>query len=296
MVAIDTRPSTDVPAAAPASPSRARRAVRFLIRRPGLVLSILFVAAVLLAAFVPSLFTSRDPLVGVPAEKLQAPSAEHLFGTDQTGRDLFARVIHGANLSLRATVIAVAVALVVGSLIGLLAGFVGGWLDDIAMRIVDVLLAIPQLLLTLALVTVLGFGTTNVAIAVGLSTVANFARLMRAEVLRVRTATYVEAARATGARWYSILRRHVLPNAMGPIGAYAALDFGLAILAVSTLSFLGFGAEPPTPEWGSLVSTGRDYLATAWWLTTLPGLTVAATVLATNRISRALGGGGEEYR
>ncbi|GAA0254830.1 ABC transporter permease [Cryptosporangium japonicum] len=296
MTALETRAPVEAPAAAPAARGRVRRAALFLARRPGLVLSILFLAAVLLAAFFPSLFTARDPLVGVPADKLQAPSAEHLFGTDQTGRDLFARVIHGANLSLRATVIAVAVALVVGSLVGLLAGYVGGWLDDVAMRLVDVLLAIPQLLLTLAIVTVLGFGTTKVAIAVGLSTVANFARLMRAEVLRVRTAVYVEAARATGARWYSILRRHVLPNALGPIGAYAALDFGLAILAVSTLSFLGFGAEPPTPEWGSLVSTGRDYLATAWWLTTLPGLTVAATVLATNRVSRALGGGGEEHR
>ncbi|MFG1921412.1 ABC transporter permease [Cryptosporangium sp. NPDC048952] len=295
MTALDTRTPVATPEHTPA-PNRLRRTAVFLARRPGLVLSIVFLAAVLLAAFFPAIFTSRDPLVGVPADKLQSPGAEHLFGTDQTGRDLFARVVHGANLSLRATVIAVAVALVVGSLVGLLAGYVGGWLDDVAMRLVDVLLAIPQLLLTLAIVTVLGFGTTKVAIAVGLSTVANFARLMRAEVLRVRTATYVEAARATGARWYSILRRHVLPNALGPIGAYAALDFGLAILAVSTLSFLGFGAEPPTPEWGSLVSTGRDYLATAWWLTTLPGLTVAATVLATNRVSRALGGGGEEYR
>ncbi|WP_405151180.1 ABC transporter permease [Sphaerisporangium sp. NBC_01403] len=267
-----------------------RRMIRFLLRRPGLVLSTLVVALVVLAAFWPTLFTSRDPLLGVPVDRFQGPGAQHWFGTDELGRDLYSRVVHGAALSLKATLIAVGVAFVVGGTMGLVAGFVGRWGEDVLMRIVDVLLAIPALFLSLALVTALGFGTVKVAVAVGLASVASFARVMRAEVLRVRQAVYVEAARSTGARWYSVLLRHVLPNAMGPVLVLATLEFGIAVLAVSSLSFLGYGAPPPAPEWGTLISTGRNYLANAWWLSTLPGLMVAATVLATNRIARALDG------
>ncbi|MFC6083588.1 ABC transporter permease [Sphaerisporangium aureirubrum] len=270
--------------------AEARRMVRFLLRRPGLVLSVLVVVLVVLAAFWPALFTSRDPLLGVPADRFQGPGAGHWFGTDELGRDLYARVVHGAALSLRATLIAVGVAFVAGGTIGLVAGFAGRWGEDVLMRVVDVLLAIPALFLSLALVTAFGFGTVKVAVAVGLAGVASFARVMRAEVLRVRQAVYVEAARATGARWYSVLFRHVLPNAMGPVLVLATLEFGIAVLAVSSLSFLGYGAPPPAPEWGTLISSGRNYLANAWWLSTLPGLTVAATVLATNRIARALDG------
>jgi peptide/nickel transport system permease protein len=179
---------------------------------------------------------------------------------------------------------------VLGALVGLLAGVAGRWLDDLIMRLVDVVLAIPTLLLSLVIVTVLGFGTVKVAIAVGLASVARFARIMRSEVLRVRSQPYVEAARSSGVRWPSVLGRHVLPNALGPVLVLATVDFGVAILAVSSLSFLGYGAVPPTPEWGSLVSSGRDLLDTAWWLTTLPGLTIAATVLATNRVARFFDG------
>ncbi|AUA14930.1 ABC transporter permease subunit [Streptomyces sp. SID8382] len=274
--------------------SRGRAAARFWLRRPGLVAAVAVLAVVLLAAFFPGLFTGRDPLSGVPAERLRGPSLHHLFGTDQLGRDLFSRVVHGAALSLKATSLAVAVGLVAGSALGLAAGYVGGLLDDALMRIADVLLAIPNLLLSLALVTALGFGTVKVAVAVGVTSVAGFARIMRAEVLRVREATYVEAARSSGSRPLAVLLRHVLPNASGPVLVYAAVEFGTVVLAVSALSFLGYGAEPPAPEWGSLVSGGRDYLATAWWLTTLPGLTIAATVLAAGRVSRALDGEAKE--
>ncbi|WP_370937315.1 ABC transporter permease [Amycolatopsis sp. cg13] len=263
---------------------------RFLIRRPGLLLSGLVLAAVLIAAFAPTLFTSQDPIAGVPSERLQGPSLAHLFGTDETGRDVYARVVHGAGLSLRATVLAVLVAFVAGSALGLLAGFRGGWLDSVVMRIVDVLQAVPPILLSLALVTALGFGTTNVAIAVGVAHLASFARLMRAEVLRVRSGVFVEAARASGVRWAGVLGRHVLPNALGPVLVLATVTVGIAVLEVSALSFLGFGASPPTPEWGALVAGGRNFLATAWWMTTFPGLTVAAVVLAANRVSRALDG------
>ncbi|RMB81403.1 ABC transporter permease [Streptomyces shenzhenensis] len=268
----------------------ARRVLRFLLRRPGLLLSAGVLVLVVLASFWPGLFTSQDPLKGVPSQNFRGPSGSHWFGTDELGRDVFSRVVHGAHLSLQATLIAVLVAFVLGGLLGVVAGFVGRWVDDVLMRFVDVLLSIPALFLSLALVTALGYGTVKVAVAVGIASVAGFARVARAEVLRVRLAVFVEASRSCGARWYSVLGRHVLPNAAGPVIVLATLDFGSSILAVSALSFLGYGAPPPAPEWGTLISDGRNYLANAWWLTALPGLAIAATVLATNRIARALDG------
>lgn len=283
-------PSGPTPPSPPPGRQGRRQLLRFLVRRPGLVLSVVFAVLVVLAAFAPTLFTSRDPLTGVPSEFFSAPSGAHWFGTDELGRDLFTRVVHGASLSLRATLIAVLVSFVIGGTLGLLAGFRGGWVEDVLMRFVDVVLAIPNLFLSLALVTALGYGTVNVAIAVGLAGTGSFARVMRSEVLRVRQTVYVEAARGSGVRWYAVLWRHVLPNAIGPVLVLATLDFGTSILAVSSLSFLGYGAPPPAPEWGTLIAGGRNYMAAAWWLTVLPGLTIAATVLATNRIARAMDG------
>lgn len=273
---------------------RARTVWRTLRRSPGLVLAVVVLLAVAAWVAAPSVFTSADPITGVPAERLQGPSAAHPFGTDQIGRDLFARVVHGAALSIQATVVAVVVGLAVGSFLGLLAGFLRGWVDDVVGRVVDVLLAIPGLLLSLALVTVLGFGSLKVAVAVGITSVAAFARVMRSEVLRVSASVYVEAARSSGARWHAVLRQHVLPNAAGPVLALVALEFGAAILAISALSFLGYGAAPPAPEWGSLVSEGRNYLAAAWWLATFPGLVIVAVVLSANRVAHALERRGED--
>ncbi|MFC9994721.1 ABC transporter permease [Nocardia sp. NPDC127526] len=266
----------------------ARRAAGWVRGNLGLVVAGLIVVLVLGWAAVPSLVASGDPLTGVPAQKFQGPSTEHWFGTDRLGRDLYTRVVHAAGLSLSATVFAVLLGLVVGALIGLVAGTAGGVVDTVLSRVVDVLLSIPELLVSLALVTVLGVGTRNVAIAVGVALIARFARVMRAEVLRVRNAPYVEAAFASGVRWHTVLFRHVLRNAYGPVAALAAIEFGVAVLAVAALSFLGYGAVPPTPEWGSLIAEGRNYLATAWWLTTLPGLVIIALVLATQRIARAI--------
>lgn len=270
------------------SPPRRRRPWRRLLRQPGLVVSVAFLLVVALWALVPGLFTTHDPLVGVPADRFSPPSADHIFGTDQTGRDLWARVVHGTRLSMLATVVAVSIAMVVGTLLGLLAGFVGGVLDSVVMRAVDVLLAIPGILLSLMIVTALGFGTMKVAIAVGVAGIAGFARIARSEVLRVRSSPFVEASFAAGQRWPAVLFLHVLPNSLGPIIALATLDFGTAILSVSALSFLGYGEPPPAPEWGVLVSEGRNFLANAWWLTALPGLVIVCTVLSFNRLSRAL--------
>lgn len=271
-----------------AEPGRARRAARYALRHPGVVVSALVLLLVLGWALLPDVFTGQSPTEGLGTQRFRPPSTQHLFGTDQFGRDVYARVVHGASLSLRAAVLAIIVAFVAGAVLGLVAGFFGGWFDTVLMRLIEVMLSIPPVLLSLLVISALGFGTVHVALAVGITSVGGFTRLMRAEVLRVRTAVHVEAAVVCGARWWRILPRYILPAAIGPVLALAALDFGLVVLAVSSLSFLGYGQPPPAPEWGSLVSGGRDYLAIAWWLTTLPGLTVAAVVLAANRLSRVL--------
>jgi len=268
--------------------SRTRYAASYLARRPGLIVAILWMALVVFAAFLPGILAPDSPLT-VTIDIKTVPSLHHLFGTDEIGRDLFSRVVYGSQLTMRASLIAIAVGLVIGAPLGLLSGYVGGWLDSALMRLVDVLLAIPSLLLSLAVIIALGFGITNVAFAVGLAFVGSSARVTRGEVLKIRQYPYVEAAVVGGARRGRVLFRHVLPNAVSPVLTLAALEFGEAILAVAALSFLGFGVQQPAPEWGALVADGRDYLNSAWWLTTLPGLTIVATVLAANRISRVFG-------
>lgn len=251
----------------------------------------ILVLAVAWALF-PGVFTSHDPNSGT-FEPLLAPSSANWFGTDSVGRDLYTRVVWGARESLAGALIAVLVGLVVGTLIGLFAGTLRGWVDTVLMRLVDVLLSIPALLLSLSVIILLGFGTMNAAIAVGVTSVATFARLARSQVLSVAAADFVEAAYGSGGTFWSVLRRHVLPNSLTPVIALAALQLGSAILQISTLGFLGYGAPPPTPEWGLLIAEGRDYVATAWWLTTLPGIVVVAVVIATNRLSQAMNRGGE---
>lgn len=255
--------------------------------RPGVIVPVVILGIALAWAIMPGLFTSVSPNEQVGAA-LQAPSAEHWFGTDATGRDLYSRVIHGAGESITAALLAVLVGLVFGSLIGVTAGAVGGLVDEALMRVVDVLLAIPTLLLSLSIVILIGFGTNNAAIAVGVTSVAVFARLSRSQVMSVRASEFVEAAYGSGGTFGTVLWRHVLPNSLTPVIALAALQLGSAILQISTLGFLGYGAPPPTPEWGLLIAEGRNYIATAWWLTTLPGLTVVFVVIATNRLSQAI--------
>ena len=257
--------------------------------QPDLVLAWGIIALVILWALAPSLFTSFNPIQGVPTDKLKAPSFAHILGTDALGRDLFARIVYGAVHSLSGAFVAVAVGLVTGTLLGLVAGSVGGLVEEAIMRIVDVLLSIPGLLLMLSIIILLGFGTVNAAIAVGITSVASFARLSRSEVVRVRRSEYVEAAFGSGGTFLAVLWRHVLPNSLTSVLAFSALQFGTAILAISTLGFLGYGAPPPTPEWGLLIAEGRNYISTAWWLTTAPGLVVVLVVLSANRISQSLG-------
>ncbi|WP_433676335.1 ABC transporter permease [Microbacterium gorillae] len=288
----DTVIDVSAPAATPATavaapvPAKNRRQRRW--PAPGLIVAIAVLALAVAWVIIPSVFAPADPLTGVPADKLQGPSLAHLFGTDQLGRDVLTRVVHGAVHSLTGALVAVLVGLIVGTVVGVVSGSIGGIVDDILMRIVDVLLAIPGLLLSLSVIILLGFGTVNAAIAVGIGSIASFARLSRSEVVRVRRSDYVEAAFGSGGRFLTVLRRHVLPNSLTAVLGLAALQFGTAILAISTLGFLGYGAPPPTPEWGLLIAEGRNYVATAWWLTVFPGLVVLAVVLSANRLSQAI--------
>jgi peptide/nickel transport system permease protein len=268
--------------------SRALEAAQPLLRRPGFLLAVAIIAFAFLAAVAPSLLSSFAPYATSPTDKLTPPNAVHWFGTDELGRDLYTRVVHGSSLSVQAALLAVGIALAGGLSLGVISGFAGGRIDAVIMRFIDVLLALPGLLLALAIVTAIGFGTIPVAIAVGVGIIPGFARTTRAEVLRVKTLPYVEAARLGGASWTRTLLRHILPNAWGPVAVLATLDFGAAILATAGLSFLGFGAEPPAAEWGTLIANGRHFLMTAPWVSLLPGLFVVAVVFSFNHIARTL--------
>lgn len=286
MTAIDI-PGPAIDAQARTADARSR--LRALAAAPGLTISWLVIVVVLGWALVPSWFTDRSPFEGDSDASFSPPSLGHPFGTDRLGRDLLARTIYGTSTTVSATLLAVALGFVIGSAIGLFSGFIGGRADSVIMRFVDVLLAIPGLLLAMTVVTALGYGTMNIAVAVGISAVAAFARVMRSEVLKVAGTDYVEAAYGSGAGFGRVLVRHVLPNSVPAVISLAALECGAAVLAVAALGFLGYGAPPPQPEWGLAVAEGRDFLATYPWISIMPGVLIAVVVLSTNRIGRALG-------
>ena len=254
---------------------------------PSVLLSFAVVVIVVLWSVAPDLFTSYSAVTANPAAKFEAPSALHWFGTDDLGRDEFARVVHGAGSSVGTALAAVGIGLFAGGLIGLLAGFFGGWVDAVLGRLVDTLLAIPYFLLAVVIVMGLGFDTINAAIATGISSVAIFARLMRAEVLKVRHSVFVESSYLQGGSRGYVLFRHVLPNAYRSVLALSVLQLGQAIIVIAALAFLGYGSPPPASDWGLLVSAGQSD-ATAPWLVYCPAIVIVLTVLSINRISRWL--------
>jgi peptide/nickel transport system permease protein len=247
------------------------------------------VGVVILWALGPGLFTSHDPFAGDTVERLLPPDGQHLFGTDHLGRDVFARVVYGTRSAVFTSLVAVTIGLVVGGFIGLVAGFYSGVVDAVLGRFIDVLLAIPQFLLAVIVVVSLGFATINAAIAVGISAVAVFARLARSEAIRVKNLKYIESSYLVGGGKLVILFQHVLPNAYRSVVALAVLQFGLAIIIISGLAFLGYGNPPPAADWGLLVSEGKTYFFQASWLVFLPGTVMVVTVLAINQLSRAFG-------
>lgn len=275
-------------------PSLRQVAARWLLarlRQPGLTLAWLVVIVVILWAIVPGLFTTASPVVGNIANAFQPPSIHHIFGTDDLGRDLYTRMVYGAAHTLSATVYAVAVGFLAGGTIGLVSGYAGGAVDAVVMRFIDVLLSIPTLMLCMVIVAALGYSTMNVALSIGIASIASFARVMRADVLRVVHSEYVESSYGLGARRLRVLVLHVLPNSVAALLSLAALECGTAMLAVAGLGFLGYGDPPPTPEWGLAVAEGQNFLDTYPYLALIPGIVIAVVVLSTNRISRSIGKG-----
>jgi peptide/nickel transport system permease protein len=262
--------------------------LRRLVRHRGALVGALILFALAVAAVGAPWITPRDPIKTAPRGALVPPGGEHPLGSDQLGRDVLSRVLYGARLSLVVGLISVSIAIVVGTPVGLIAGYYAGRIDAVLMRVIDVMLAFPGILLALAIVSVLTPGLGNVMIAVGLSAVPTYARLVRGSVLSARENLYVEAARAIGGRDVWILRRYILPNVVAPLIVTATLGLGTAILAAAALSFLGLGSQPPTPEWGRMLSEGRDYLREAWWISTFPGLGIMVTVLAMNLLGDGL--------
>ena len=218
----------------------------------------------------------------------EAPSGDHLLGTDDLGRDILSRIIHGARISLQVGFIAVSISIALGGTLGAIAGFYGGNLDNVIMRVMDVLLAIPSILLAIAIVSAFGGGIVNVMIAVGISYIPLYARIVKASVISVKEQEFIEAARAVGANDLRIIVKHILPNSLAPIIVQGTLGVATAILSAAGLSFIGLGIQPPTPEWGAMLSSGRHLIRTAWHVATFPGIAIMITIFALNLLGDGL--------
>ncbi|MBM7600579.1 peptide/nickel transport system permease protein [Virgibacillus halotolerans] len=241
------------------------------------IILILIITAILAPVIAPYSPTDQSII-----DRYQSPSGTHWLGTDELGRDIFSRIIYGTRISIQIGLITVGISMVIGVLLGGIAGYFGKWADQIIMRLIDILMAFPSILLAIALVAVLGPSLQNAMIAVGIVGIPQFARIVRSAVLSVKETEYIEAARAIGAKHKRIFLQHVLPNSLAPIIVQATLGIGTAILDAAGLSFLGLGAQPPTPEWGAMLSDGRSALQTAPWVVAFPGIAIFLVVLGFN--------------
>lgn len=287
MAPINQSASVGLIAAEPLFVARRRKVRRWAIR-PGLVLAGLFVLLLVIAAIQPHWLVAGDPLEASARQAFRAPDSLYWLGTDENGRDILTRLVYAVRPSLVLGLSATAIGLLLGTLFGLAAGLGPRWLDGAVMRGVDVLLAFPDLLLALVIITFFGQGQLNTIIAVGIASVPRYARLVRAQALVVRGAGYVEAATILGLGRHAVILRHVLPNAIKPILILATIGIGGNIVSGAALSFLGFGAPPPEPEWGGMLAVGRNYLANAWWLVAWPALAITLTVVSISTIGREL--------
>lgn len=254
----------------------------------GFWISVAFFAVVVVAAIAPAALAPFDPLSTDTSNVLASPSIAHLLGTDEAGRDVLSRIIYGAQPALFLGIGATIIALGIGSLIGLAAGLGNRFLDALLMRVTDVSLAFPELLLALLIISIFGGGLLNTLLAIGIAGIPSYARLVRGQTLAIRNAGYVEAARGIGLSPTRIALHHVLPNAIRPVLVLATIGVGTATLAGAALTFLGLGVAPPTPEWGSMLSISRNFLERAWWYGIFPGLTITALVVSTTTIGRTL--------
>ncbi len=260
---------------------------RFFRNRMAVFGLVLVLLLILVAVFAPYL-ADQPPARQNLRARLQPPSAEHWFGTDEFGRSVFSRVVYGARVSLLTGTIPVAVAGIIGTLLGLVSGYYRGWLDSVLMRIMDVLLAFPSILLALAIVGTLGPGLTNAVIAVAIVSIPEYARIVRSVVLGAREEEFVQAATAVGVRTPGKMFRHILPTALGPLSVQASLGVGYAILSLAGLSFLGLGIQPPAADWGEMLNRGRNFLPDSNWLLIFPGLAISVAVLAFNLVGDGL--------
>lgn len=271
--------------------SERSRSVESLLRlahnRLALIGAVIIFGLLIVAAFAPVLMP-HDPLTQTLEARRQPPSAEYLLGTDEFGRDILSRIILGARVTVLVSVLAVAIGIVIGGTLGLTAGFIGGWIDEIVMRIMDVILSFPYLLLAIAIVAALGTGVWNTTLAIGVWAIPAFARLVRGQALSMRNREYILAARAAGVPAFRIMWRHLLPNIVAPLLVFATLYMASAILAEAALSFLGLGVQPPDPSWGLMVATGRNFLLSEPHIATIPGVAIMLAVMGFNFLGDGL--------
>jgi peptide/nickel transport system permease protein len=290
----DTRPQAKVASAITSRIQRWQSAsvvtdvLARILRSPGGLIGVSVLVLLLLAAMFAPYLTPYDPLALTPTSAMQPPSWQHPAGTDRFGRDILTRIIYGTRISLQVGLISVGIAALFGGMLGLLAGYFGGWVDTVIVFLINILLALPGILLALVIVAALGSGLHNVMIAVGISTIPSYARVVRGSTLSIRYRVYVDAAKAIGCSHRRILVRHILPNIVAPVIVLSTLGVATAVLIGASVSFLGLGAKPPTPEWGVMVNDGRSFLRQAWWLSTMPGLAIMITVIALNLLGDAL--------
>lgn len=258
------------------------KTVKKALRNPSTLLGFSLIITFLFVAILGPSIASHDPLAIDVFNKLKPPSRKHFMGTDELGRDIFSRVVYGTRQTLQAGVTIVSIALVIGTLLGAIAGFWGGITEMLIMRTVDVFMAFPYLVLALAVAAALGPSLIHAVIALSVAWWPWYTRLVRGQILSVKENVYVEAEKAVGTSSLRILFRHILPNCMSPVVVLATLDMGMAIIMAAGLSFIGVGAQPPSPEWGAMLSTGRNYLTTAWWYPTFPGIALSLAVLGFN--------------
>ncbi|GAQ18500.1 glutathione transport system permease protein GsiD [Oceanobacillus picturae] len=253
-----------------------------IIKSKTALIGVIIIVLLVLTAILAPVIATHSPTAQDIVNRYQAPSSDHLLGTDELGRDIFSRIVYGTRISIQIGVIAVSISLAIGVLLGGIAGYYGRWIDQIVMRFIDIMMAFPSILMAIALVAVLGPSLQNAMIAVGIVGIPQFARIVRSAVLSIKENEYIEAAKSIGAKHGRILIQHVLPNCVAPIIVQATLGVGTAILDAAGLSFLGLGAQPPTPEWGAMLSDGRAAIQNAPWVVAFPGLAIFLVVLGFN--------------
>ena len=261
---------------------------RYFKRNRLAVGGLVMIVVIFLIAGLASFISPYDPGKTGVSLKLDAPSVNHFLGTDQLGRDVFSRMLHGSRVSLSVGFVAVAISIFIGILVGAVAGYYSGWIDGVLMRFVDIMLCFPSFFLILTVVAVLGPSLLNVMIVIGITSWMGTSRFVRAEFLSLRERDFAQAAKALGVTDRRIIFRHILPNALAPVFVTATLDVATAILVEAGLSFLGFGVQPPAPSWGNILTEGRTYIFDAWWLTVFPGLAILITVLSFNLLGEGL--------